>query len=256
MPKQAALPQGRSARPRGSYGFDAPRLLAVPIGLVVAEVAQAIFTRSRWSLLGAALIAGCVGLGYHTSRHGKFVVWSRLLSDLRLAGDERILDLGCGRGALLILAARHLTTGRAVGIDIWTADQSGNAVTATLRNAAAEEVADRVSLHTADLTRLPYHDATFDHVVSNVAIHNVKAATAVDHAIDEAVRVLRPGGRLLIADLRYTRRYRRRLVGLRLQQVTRRSLGWRMWWTGPWLPTHLVTAGKPASTSATNNPGN
>jgi cyclopropane fatty-acyl-phospholipid synthase-like methyltransferase len=41
------------------------------------------------------------------------VVWAELLDGLRLRGDERILDLGCGRGAVLLMAAQHLTTGRA-----------------------------------------------------------------------------------------------------------------------------------------------
>jgi arsenite methyltransferase len=48
-----------------------------------------------------------------------------LLDRLGLRGDERILDLGCVRGAVL-LAAQHLTTGRAVGVDLWRSrDQSG-----------------------------------------------------------------------------------------------------------------------------------
>ena len=42
-------------------------------------------------------------------------VWAELLDTLNLRGDERILDLGCGRGAVLLMAAQHLTTGRAVG---------------------------------------------------------------------------------------------------------------------------------------------
>jgi ubiquinone/menaquinone biosynthesis C-methylase UbiE len=64
-------------------------------------------------------------------------------------------------------------------------------------------------------------------------------------ALDEAVRVLRPGGRLLIADIRDTRQYEEYLAGLGLIAVTRRSLGWRTWGGGPWLPTRLVTAPKP-----------
>jgi cyclopropane fatty-acyl-phospholipid synthase-like methyltransferase len=68
-----------------------------------------------------------------------------LLDSLDLRGDEHVLDLGCGRGAVLLMAAQRLTIGRAVGVDLWkTSDQSGNAEAATRRNADAEGVADRV----------------------------------------------------------------------------------------------------------------
>jgi hypothetical protein len=69
----------------------------------------------------------------------------------------RAADLGCGRGAVLIEAARRLPTGRAVGADLWSGkDQSGNSPDATLANAAAAGVADRVEVHTADMTALPF----------------------------------------------------------------------------------------------------
>src|SRR5262249_28809523 len=152
--------------------------------------------------------------------------------------------------AVLLLAARRLTTGRAVGVDVWErADQSGNSVEATRRNAVAEGVADRVELRTADLIALPFGPESFDLVVSNVAIHNVKGRAGRDKAIAEAVRVLRPGGRLLIADLWATGLYCSRLTELGMIDVARRGLGWRMWWSGPWLPTHLVTATKTARRS-------
>ena len=157
-----------------------------------------------------------------------------------------MLDLGCGRGAVLLLAAKRLKTGKAVGIDLWRrGDQSSNAAQATWRNAHAEGVEHRIEIHTADMTALPFKDGSFDLVVSNVAIHNVRSNASREKAIAEAVRVLRPGGRLLIADLWATRTYRAQLTTLGLHDVTIRNLGWRMWWSGPWLSTRLVTATKP-----------
>jgi SAM-dependent methyltransferase len=99
--------------------------------------------------------------------------------------------------------------------------------------------------HTADITALPFGDGCFDVVVSSVAIHNVEGGAGRDRAIEEAVRVLRPGGRLLIADIWATGRYRTHLSELGMIDVARRGLGWRMWWSGPWLSTRLVTATKP-----------
>jgi hypothetical protein len=59
------------------------------------------------------------------------------------------------------------------------------------------------------------------------------------------VLVLRPAGRVLIADLRHARRYANRLAALGMINIERRSFGWRMWWGGPWAPTRLVSAQKP-----------
>jgi arsenite methyltransferase len=233
-------------RIRGSYGIDAPYLILLPGVLIVINLATGLISGSPWPFLGALVLLACMGYGLYTSRRGKFVVWANLLNQLALRGDERILDLGCGRGAVLLLAAQHLKTGRAVGVDLWKrSDQSGNEARATESNAEAEGVTERVELHTADMTCLPFEEETFDLVVSNVAIHNVKGRAGREKAIDEAVRVLRPGGRLMIADLWATRLYRSRLTQLGMRDVTRRGLGWRMWWSGPWLATRLVTATKP-----------
>jgi SAM-dependent methyltransferase len=141
-----------------------------------------------------------------TTRVGKFEVWARILAGLQLRGDEVVLDLGCGRGALLLAAAKLLPDGRAVGIDLWRADQTGNSPDATRRNAEREGVANRVELHTGDMTQLPFTDNTFDLVISNMAVHNIPSAVGRRAAIDEAVRVLRPGGRLAIADAWATNR--------------------------------------------------
>ena len=235
-------------RRKGSYGLDAPYLLPLPAVALAFNLFQVFLTRNAWPLLGAVVIAACMASGLYASRRGKFVVWAKILEGLGLRGDERILDLGCGRGAVLLMAARHLTTGRAVGVDLWRGwDQSGNAASATRSNAVLEGVADRVVLQTADMTSLPFESGVFDLVVSNVAIHNIKGQAGRDKAIDEAVRVLRPGGRLVLADIQATRRYRERLLALGQRDVERRSLGWRLWWGGPWMPTYLVTATKPST---------
>jgi arsenite methyltransferase len=242
------VPVGRDALPLSWLWswWGLPAGLAVPVVPMLAGVAQVVLTGSAWPYPGVVLVAGCAGLWSQASRRDKFVVWSRLLRGLPPTAQEQILDLGCGRGALLVLAARGLTTGRAVGVDLWTAGQSGNSPAATLRNAAAADVADRVGVETADLTALPFPERSFDYVIFNLAVHNVRSPGARDRALNEAVRVLRPGGRLLLAVIRHTRRNRDRIRGSGMRAVHRQSLGSRMWWSRRWLRTHMVSAQQPA----------
>jgi NAD(P)H-nitrite reductase large subunit len=101
-----------------------------------------------------------------------------------------------------------------------------------------------VELHTGDMTRLPFPDAAFDVVVSSMAIHNITDAEARLRAIDEAARVLRPGGKLLIADFRYTPDYAARLRAAGLTAVEERGLGWRFMYGGPWTAVRLVKAAR------------
>ena len=101
-------------------------------------------------------------------------VCDRMVAALGLSGNERVLDAGCGNGLALIRCAKKLTTGKAVGVDLWAAkDLSNNNPEATRANAAAEGVADRVEVETGDITKLPFSDASFDVVISMTVIHNI-----------------------------------------------------------------------------------
>lgn len=238
---------------KGDYGFDAPYVpLLMTLGalpLLVGAVVQGLDGRLDGLLsmgLSGAFLLFCAGSYVYTTRSGKFLAWNELLEGVKLRGDEHVLDLGCGRGAVLLLAAQRVPAGRASGIDLWsTTDQSGNALETTRRNAALEGVAERVELHTGDMRKLPFPDSSFDLVVSSLAIHNIPDAAGRADAIREAARVLKPGGRALLADFRFTRDYAEQSVKAGLQDVGRRGLGLRFWYGGPWAATEVVTARKP-----------
>jgi ubiquinone/menaquinone biosynthesis C-methylase UbiE len=195
--------------------------------------------RIAMAAAGTVLLANA-GVYLHTTLRGKLRIWERELDRAGLQGNEQLLDLGCGRGAVLIAAASRLPTGRAVGADLWTRDQSGNRPEVTLANAAAAGVADRVEVRTADLTALPFPDGSFDVVTSAMAIHNIRSPQERCRALDEAMRVLRPGGQLLIADpWPMARKY-----AAHLRQGTLRDLGPGYWYGGPWLAITLLHAVK------------
>jgi len=228
-------------RRRGSYGIDAPYGPAFMAVVAAFEFTLAVLTGKVMPFLAGLFVLAFLGFYLHGTLRGKFVLWAGLLDSLNLRGDERILDMGCGRGAVLLMAAQRLITGRAVGVDQWrTIDQSGNSAEATQRNAVAEGVADRVELHTGDMKALPFEDNSFDLVLSSLAVHNISGRAGREKAISEAVRVLRPGGRLMIVDVRGTRQHQAQLARIGMNNVARRWLGWR------YFMVHLVTATKPA----------
>jgi arsenite methyltransferase len=238
--------------PRGEYGYDAPYALVIFGSLaVVSGVGAAIAWRSA-PIHSAAVITvyfvvffGSAISFFYTTRRGKFIEWERILDRTQLRGDEIVLDMGCGRGAVLTAVARRLKTGKVTGVDIWSrTDQSGNAKDVTLRNALLEGVSDRVQIETADMRALPFPDATFDLVVSSLAIHNIRGNAERRRAIAEGFRVMKPGGRMVIADIRATAVYADALRTLGAQKVERHRLGWRFWWGNPAAATTLLTASK------------
>jgi arsenite methyltransferase len=244
---------------QGDYGIDgsfdiiSARGQAISIGIGAAALAATSAVNAKRGNLLIAALSGASSLGLtattalyiYATKAGKFHVWQRILDELVLQGDETVLDMGCGRGAVLLATAKRLPNGRAVGVDLWHADQTDNSPSATLANAETEGVQDRIELHTADMSALPFDDNSFDVIVSSLAIHNIPGHAGRRAALNEAMRVLKPGGRLAIADLWETNRHAEHLRKQGWEQVERTSVGWRMWYGGPWTPTHLVTATKP-----------
>jgi ubiquinone/menaquinone biosynthesis C-methylase UbiE len=144
----------------------------------------------------------------YDSKIGKVREREDYLDRIVWRGDERVLDVGCGLGLFLIGAAKRLKTGRAVGIDLWQAeDLSGNTEAGTLNNATIEGVADKVEVHTGDARKLPFDDASFNVVLSSMALHNIYNADERQTAVREIARVLKSGGRVLILDVRHTNQY-------------------------------------------------
>jgi ubiquinone/menaquinone biosynthesis C-methylase UbiE len=193
--------------------------------------------------VGAAVFAVILLLGAVVLLRSSLVlkkrVRDRLVAALDLKGHERVLDAGCGLGLAVIACAKRLTTGKAIGIDLWAAkDLSNNNPDATRANAAAEGVADRIEVDTGDITKLPYPDASFDVIISMTVIHNIPSAAGRDQALRELVRVLRPGGRIALFDLLYTSHYTEVLHGV---GMTVRDLGTDFMW---FLPAHSLLAQK------------
>jgi arsenite methyltransferase len=111
----------------------------------------------------------------------------------RLAPGERVLDLGCGAGTDSLVAAQMVgPEGRVTGIDMTPA------MLAKARAAAAEMGATNIEFLESEAEQLPFADDSYDVVVSNGVIDLIPDKDAV---FAEIHRVLRPGGRMQIADV-------------------------------------------------------
>lgn len=205
------------------YGIDAPRAIKQLIlsgfaALIVGVLAYIFLFENHKVLasiiLGILLVLSVINFVFvllmvWTSLFAKLRMRERIITHLRLQGDEKILDVGCGRGLLLHGIAKVLHRGgRAVGLDLWCCeDLFNNQQDLTRENAMLEGVSDRVQLCSGDMTQMSFPDNQFDIIVSSMAIHNVKTADKRHQAITEITRVLKPGGHLLILDFKYTRQY-------------------------------------------------
>jgi SAM-dependent methyltransferase len=225
-----------------NYGRDAPifqrsalfgGLSAAVLGTVAARWAQ---QHDSHLLFNSAtpvawtgfwfFLTGCVM--FWGSKVGKLHLRDKIIASIPWRGHERVLDVGCGHGLMLLAVAKQLTSGRAIGIDIWSqADQADNNPESTLANARLEHVADRVEVQNGDARSLPFPDNSFDVVVSSFVIHNLNQRADRDQVMREIARVLKPGGQLAIADIRHTVQYQRTL----------RSLGWTS--LERWFPNFL-----------------
>jgi SAM-dependent methyltransferase len=111
----------------------------------------------------------------------------------RIDSGSVVLDLGCGAGTDLLIAAQMTgPAGRAIGVDMTTAMLER-------ARASADAMGMRsVELHEALIESLPVEDASVDVVISNGVIDLLPDKEVV---LDEIDRVLRPGGRLQLADV-------------------------------------------------------
>jgi cyclopropane fatty-acyl-phospholipid synthase-like methyltransferase len=157
--------------------------------------------------------------GTWSSRVGKFRMRDKIFENLEMNGNEEVLDVGCGRGLLLIAAAKRLTTGMATGTDHWKGTvEYRNTSEMTWENARIEGVADKIKITDGDVTSLSFSDNQFDIVTTSLMMHHVKNT---DLALKEMVRVLKSNGTLVIADIA-ARRFRSSMQHLGLTIVQTR----------------------------------
>jgi arsenite methyltransferase len=226
------MPPVSSSHTPLDFGIDAPGVrrtfACVGSGALLARLILAFVTMPgpAWFVVAARVVSAivaCYGIGMATymtycSRIGKVRTRDRLLSAIPWTGSERVLDVGCGRGLMLVGAAQRVPFGEVIGIDLWSAlDQSDNSPEAARENARRSGVDARVRIETGDVRTLPFEANSFDVVLTHWVVHNIAAAAGRALALSEMLRVLKPNGWLILADISFQAEY---LSLLRAAQVT------------------------------------
>lgn len=153
-------------------------------------------------LLPSLLVTGIT----HLTRHARLRIRDQMVAAVPWRGNEQVLDVGTGSGITLIGCAQQLTTGKATGIDIYDPNAGGGTPAIFWKNAQQEGVADRVELQNVNACEMPFPAAQFDVVVSTLAFHHIHSSSAAAgrrEATQEILRVLRPGGVILIFDVNH-----------------------------------------------------
>lgn len=235
---------GNAASP--DYGLDSPALVhdwwhragwffAIGVGVWFINHQEYPDVSARLFVVLGLLGLVSVGVAVYkiqSSRQGKLHLRDQLLDQLALQGDEKVLDVGCGLGLISVGAAKRLKTGKVTAIDHWNPQHlSGNSVEAARENAKAEGVAERIRFEEGNLCKLVYPGEQYDVVVSAMALHRLDDDNQRAQALREMLRVLKPGGRLLVFDTSETGYYAQVLRECSAQDVELSS--WHFLWCVP-----------------------
>ncbi|MCA8929796.1 MAG: methyltransferase domain-containing protein [Alphaproteobacteria bacterium] len=145
---------------------------------------------TNYSRLGSALIERLYDTDSVLSLSG-LEATDRLAAEAAIAAESRVLDIGCGLGGPALRLAE--TRGcQVTGVDLVQTN-----VETALTRAEARGLADQVGFRQGDAQDLPFADDSFDVIFSQDALCHVPAKV---QAVAEAVRLVRPGGRIAFTD--------------------------------------------------------
>ena len=197
------------------YQFQIPKkfsyqLPVACISVIIAIGVSYFLSDHRWLsiglsslvlLIGSIYVGMCLFIRKFTNLDRRLEARDQLLNQIPWQGHETVLDVGCGNGILILSAAKRLTVGKAIGIDIWTENSGDNSKTKFEINAVIEGVTDKVAIQNEDARKLPYNDSSFEVILCGLTMHHILHDKCTDKAISEMVRVLKPGGYIAVFDV-------------------------------------------------------
>ena len=184
------------------YGYYALPIMTGLSALII--LAGILFFLFFVQLIGIIILAfgfylvASYGISIHFMRQDRAADVSEIL---KLAGNENVLDVGCGLGKLTNGIAKQLNDGKVIGIDIWNKMEiPGNSAEKAYENAAIEGVRDKVEFKFGNVLDIPFPDTTFDLVTSSSVLNNLHGMDEKLKALKEIYRVIKPGGRFLLVE--------------------------------------------------------
>ena len=132
---------------------------------------------------------------------GKFQerIYHLILQNLGTNGNSKILDIGSGNGVLAVKAAQQNTEAEVTGVDYWGSDWEYSKGVCE-QNARIAGVTNRVHFQKGDAAALNFTAGAFDGAISNLTFHEVRSVADKREVVQEALRVIKPGGRFAFVD--------------------------------------------------------
>ncbi|MEZ4519839.1 MAG: class I SAM-dependent methyltransferase [Chloroflexota bacterium] len=212
----------------GSGALAAGLLVLLPLGTIYRVIMAVVFV----ALLVSFLLPFYSYVQF--SQSGGKVQEKFYALIIRCLGEDigagRLLDIGSGNGVLAVKLALHFPEAEVIGMDYWGEDWEYSRSVCE-KNARTAGVENRVQFQKGDAAGLDFADDTFDGATSNLTFHEVKSVTDKRKVLQEALRVVKPGGAFSFIDYFYeegyygsTAEFEAFLAGLGLAQVELESI--------------------------------
>ncbi len=212
MPNSSSFGFTSKFRQKGpNYGYWSSWKILLAFG-VIAVVFFALSFLFYYLLIGAVIAFAefaFLAFGrYQMSTRGanmQVKLWDKLVDHLDWDGNGRVIDIGCGSGAVAIRVAKKYPSAQVVGVDYWGKMWEYSKEQCE-QNARVEGVNNQVLFQKGDAAKLSFEDGFFDAAVSNDTFHNVMSAKDKSDVLKEALRVVKKGGAFAFQDA-FIKRY-------------------------------------------------
>jgi arsenite methyltransferase len=216
IPEVKPQPAAKAFEP--NYGLDYPDRLrhyviegllvgSLGLSMMVAIGEQMPFFSSLFLLVGCGgglLMLLWAGHFWWSSRYGKVRASTEMLRRLNWNGIDRVLDIGCGHGMLMLLVNKCNPDAQLIGMDVWNADsQYENSESMLWKNLDGAGIAKRCSVETMDIRQTRFAEKNFSKLVSSLTLHEIRNAPHRRLAVREALRLVQAGGEVAFLELRH-----------------------------------------------------